>query len=301
MNCYVCNHESFENIMPYRATTSDDIFQGCEVIKCKKCGLNQINKVFTEPQIKEYYVNQYDRDKIYNIDLPQFPNDNLFSVSRGRALAKLYDTTQQRPETILDLGCGFGHLLFGFNQVFPDARYIGVEYDEKTGDTLKKSGFEFRYGGIDDIADLNGTIDILITSHVFEHVVEPHVFLEKCIALLKPGGVVLWEMPNLDIFNLKCERRHSPHICLWDIKTLESILKEHQLDVLFLDTAGKKYDYIDSLEQGIIKKIGLTLRNKLQSKQAKVDVMNKDSIGFQLNEYGNNRRNLRVMAQKKKV
>jgi 2-polyprenyl-3-methyl-5-hydroxy-6-metoxy-1,4-benzoquinol methylase len=299
MTCYICKHSEFEDIMPYRATQSDAIFLNCRVIKCKKCGLNQINRVFTDAQITDYYKHQYDRDDIYKIDLAQFPKDNLFSVSRGRALAKLYQQhVDSEPQTVLDLGCGFGHLLFGFSQVFPKSRYIGVEYDEKTATTLNQSGFEFLYGGIDDISNLKNSIDILITSHVFEHVVDPHLFVEKCMALLKPGGVLLWEMPNLDIFNLKCERRHSPHICLWDIDTLKHILTEHGLNILSLQTAGKKYDYIDSLDSGLIKKVGLVVRNKLQKANVPVSVSDKNTIGFQLDQYGNNRRNLRVLAKK---
>ncbi len=300
MTCYICKHSEFEDIMPYRATQSDDIFLNCRIIKCKKCGLNQINRAFTDAQITEYYKYQYDRDDIYKIDLAQFPKDNLFSVSRGRALAKLYQQhIDSEPQTVLDLGCGFGHLLFGFSQVFPNTRYIGVEYDQKTVDTLHKSGFEFLYGGIDDISNLKNTLDILITSHVFEHVVEPHLFIEKCMALLKPGGVLLWEMPNLNIFNLKCERRHSPHICLWDIDTLRHILTEHNMAILSLQTAGKKYDYIDSLEAGFLKKIGLVVRNKFQKTNVPVSVSDKDAIGFELDQYGDNHRNLRVLAQKK--
>jgi hypothetical protein len=47
-------------------------------------------------------------------------------------------------------------LLHGFAPYFPEARYIGVEYDRQTEIILKKMGFNFRFGGIDDIADLDG-------------------------------------------------------------------------------------------------------------------------------------------------
>lgn len=285
--------------MPYRAVVNDTIFQNSRLIKCKHCGLNQINRLFTEKTLTDYYTNQYDRDTMYQVSVDDFPNDNLFSVSRGRALAKLFlQKNLPTPKVVCDLGCGYGHLLYGFAPYFPEAHYIGVEYDLQTKIILERAGFDFRFGGIDDIADLDGTIDVLITSHVFEHVAEPHKFVEQCKSLLSPNGVFIWEMPNSDVFNLQCERRHSPHICLWDIDTLRRILEEHDMNILFLKTAGKKYDKIDSLEKGLLKTAGLMLRSAFQPKEEQVSLSEKGSIGFQLDTYGNNRRNLRVVAQK---
>ena len=299
MNCYLCHHTEFDDLMPYRAVPNDTIFQNSRLIKCKRCGLNQINRLFTEKTLTDYYTNQYDRDTMYQVSINDFPNDNLFSVSRGRALAQLFlQKNLPSPQTICDLGCGYGHLLHGFAPYFPEAHYIGVEYDRQTEIILKKIGFNFRFGGIDDIADLNGTIDVLITSHVFEHVAQPHQFVEQCKKLLRPNGVFIWEMPNSDVFNLQCERRHSPHICLWDMDTLRQILEEHEMNILFLETAGKKYGKVDSWKKGFLKTTGLLLRSAFQSKDESVSLTEKGSIGFQLNQYGNNRRNLRVIAQK---
>jgi 2-polyprenyl-3-methyl-5-hydroxy-6-metoxy-1,4-benzoquinol methylase len=299
MECHLCNHTEFDDLMAYRAVSNDVIFQNSRLVKCKRCGLNQINRTFTQAALTDYYQNQYDRDSIYQVSPDNFPKDNLFSVSRGRALAKLYQKLAlPTPKTVCDLGCGYGHLLYGFSQFFPQAHYTGVEYDPNTEAILKRLNFDFRLGGIDDIDELQEKVDVLITSHVFEHVVDPNQFVDQCKNLLSPQGVFVWEMPNSDPFNLSCERRHSPHICLWDIDTLRKVLENHGLTVLFLDTAGKKYSFVDSLEKGIIKTAGLFIQNMFQKETNDISLSDKDAIGFKLDLYGNNRRNLRVIARK---
>jgi hypothetical protein len=67
MNCYLCHHTEFDDLMPYRAVPNDTIFQNSRLIKCKRCGLNQINRLFTEKTLTDYYTNQYDRDTMYQV------------------------------------------------------------------------------------------------------------------------------------------------------------------------------------------------------------------------------------------
>jgi 2-polyprenyl-3-methyl-5-hydroxy-6-metoxy-1,4-benzoquinol methylase len=301
-NCYLCNGHSLVYKMPYRTVAKDSIFQGSQVVECKDCGLLQINRKFSAEELENYYKHVYNRNEIYSFDIQKFPADNSWSVSRGRALAYLLkDTSIALPSnfTVMDLGCGYGHLLFGFSEHFKDrCTIIGVDYDPITKLIFEEYNWEFKNGGIDDVYQsyLN-KIDVLITSHVFEHVTDPHDFLKKCSAMLKPEGVLVWEMPNLNAFNLECEERHSPHICLWDMISLTTVLTGNNFEILFLETAGKKYTWLDKKKpfNKLLKKI----YNKIvPAKNEQFNLADKESIAFQLNKYGNNRRNLRLIAKK---
>lgn len=300
MKCYVCGGNEFKDIMPYYAAPHDEPFKNCRVIKCTSCGLNQINKEFTAEQITHFYKNNYQRAAMYNFAASEFPKDNLFSVSRGRALAKLFkEKTGNVPKDVLDLGCGYGQLLFGFQQHFPNARYTGVEFDEGTKINLDKINAHFHFGGVEDIEGLNGSFDLIITSHVYEHVIDPHDFLERCKALLKPGGYLLFEMPNMNEFNLRADHNHSPHICLWEIETLKHIFLQHNLEIVFLKTAGKKHAWYEAMEDGFVKKLLRKLSRPFRESPVEVDVNDKESIGFELDRIGENRRNLRIIARLK--
>lgn len=301
--CYVCNSDQCKFVMPYRAIVTDSMFRDSHIVKCNSCGLLQIDKKFSPAEIEKYYKSEYDREDIYNFDFNLFPLDNTWSVSRGRALAKLvkrFDLVKQLKTTILDLGCGYGHLIYGFSNYFDSpCTLIGVDYEPKTKQLFDKYKWDFEQGGIDDVyRKYTGKVDILITSHVFEHIIDPRDFLHKCSNMLVSEGVLLWEVPNLNEYNLECELRHSPHICLWDIHSLRRILEKNNFEVLFLETAGRKYSWFD-------KKRPLNIMlNRIYRKIRKVsnesfELSNKESISYQLDVYGFNRRNLRLIARKK--
>lgn len=301
-SCYICNTTLLTKVMTYRAAKTDAIFQNSYILKCSECGLLQIDKKFSSAEIEAYYKQTYDRGKIYNFSIAKFPTDNIWSVSRGRALAQLVKSENvalPSKFTVMDLGCGYGHLLFGFNEHYRDkCSIIGVDYEPETKRVFENYKWIFNEGGIDDVyQQYNNQLDVLITSHVFEHVINPKDFLHKCQTMLKKNGILLWEMPNLNEFNLLCESRHSPHICLWDIVSLRKILESQHLNVIFLQTAGRKYTWLDQKKpfNRLLKK----LFNKIMPQNNLLfDIKNKESIAFQLNKYGKNRRNLRVIARK---
>ncbi len=301
--CYLCHGTRFDYKMPYRATPNDSIFFNCRIIKCKECGLLQIDRKFTSEAIENYYKDVYDREQIYNLQLFEFPLDNKWSVSRGRALAKLVkylNICKKSNPCVMDLGCGYGHLLYGFDNYFENkCTIIGVDYDEKTKQVFEKYDWTFKLGGVDDIyEEYIGNIDILITSHVFEHVINPHDFLNKCGAMLSQNGVLLWEMPNSNEFNLECDPRHSPHICLWDVKTIQEILTRNNFEIIFLQTAGKKYTWLDK-KKFLNKSLNRLYRKINRRDQDNFNIDNKESIGFELDVYGSNRRNIRLVAKRK--
>jgi 2-polyprenyl-3-methyl-5-hydroxy-6-metoxy-1,4-benzoquinol methylase len=288
--------------MPYRAAVTDVIFQKSYVVKCNQCSLLQIDKKFSSAIIEQYYKNTYDRDDIYHFSIENFPLDNTWSLSRGRALAKLLtrmDLIKQLNPTVMDLGCGYGHLLYGFSHyLYNRYKIIGVDYEQKTKDVFIKYNWTFERGGIDNVYEkYTGMVDVLITSHVFEHVIDPHDFLNKCSAMLSKDGILLWEIPNLNEFNLACEPRHSPHICLWDIHSLKEILISNNFEILFLETAGKKYTWFDKKKPFniVINKI---YKKISKSKDDTFEFSNKESIGYQLDLYGPDRRNLRLVARR---
>lgn len=303
--CYLCDNTEFDTIMPYRAHPDDIIFSNSKIIKCKNCGLLQINKKFTPEAIENYYKNIYAREDLYRFNLNDFPLDNIWAVFRGRALAKLIQEKGLNKKfelSIMDVGCGYGQLLYGFTNYLKNKCYVvGVDYDEKTKQVFDKYNWKFRLGGIDDIyEEYPDKIDILITSHVFEHVIDPNDFLKKCGAMLKDDGVLLWEIPNLNEFNLQCDSRHSPHICLWDINSLREILTRNNFEVLFLQTAGKKYAWLD--KQKVVNKIVNKFYTRIFKKNNEnTDLSNKENIAFQFDVYGFGRRNLRLIARKKQM
>jgi 2-polyprenyl-3-methyl-5-hydroxy-6-metoxy-1,4-benzoquinol methylase len=99
-------------------------------------------------------------------------------------------------QTLLDVGCGNGDFLLNAR----DAGWnvSGVDPDPKAALAAAQRGLDVRCGSIDDMAGHAGSFDAVTLSHVLEHVHDPVAFLQAVHALLKPGGVVYIDTPNID-------------------------------------------------------------------------------------------------------
>ena len=57
---------------------------------------------------------------------------------------------------------------------------------------------EFIDGFFDEKFEINDNIDLIVHSHLFEHIYEPNKFLKKCRNLLKENGEMFFGVPNME-------------------------------------------------------------------------------------------------------
>jgi 2-polyprenyl-3-methyl-5-hydroxy-6-metoxy-1,4-benzoquinol methylase len=105
--------------------------------------------------------------------------------------------------TCLEIGPGEGHLAEIILQYLPRINYIGIETDTSCHPSLQKKG----------VTLLNSStalppLDLVILSHVLEHVTDPRGLLEKIRASLKPFGLVFIEVPCQDFTHKRVDEPH---------------------------------------------------------------------------------------------
>ena len=138
-----------------------------------------------------------------------------------------------RPEPgarLLDLGCGNG----AFLHVAKRAGYevVGVEPDPKAAEAGRQSGLDITTGASDALAHQSGDYDVITLNHVIEHLHDPVAVLRDCQRLLKPGGCIWIETPNIDAFGHKhfgafWRGLEVPrHLVLFNDRSLRSALKQ---------------------------------------------------------------------------
>jgi SAM-dependent methyltransferase len=102
------------------------------------------------------------------------------------------------PPKILDVGCGDGAWIARVRALGWDA--VGNDPDPKVVESAASRGLQVRAGGIEAWSDAGGTFDAVSMSHVIEHLHDPLEALAKALALLRPGGFLYLETPNIDAF-----------------------------------------------------------------------------------------------------
>ena len=97
--------------------------------------------------------------------------------------------------TILEVGCSSGFMLFPL--VDAGHECVGVEPSGVFGKYLKHRGLPV-YKSLNQLQKLDARrrFDVIMHFFVLEHIAQLQSFLESQLALLKPGGKIIFEVPN---------------------------------------------------------------------------------------------------------
>lgn len=103
-------------------------------------------------------------------------------------------------ESILDIGCGDGRLLYQFRNRFE--RLVGLEYSASRLEVAKKQlrglRFEAVCGSAEAVPQIaSASIDAIVTADVIEHIPDVYQAADEMFRVLRPGGVLAINTPNI--------------------------------------------------------------------------------------------------------
>lgn len=191
VNCSVCNKNSFELL-----SEKDRYGLYVPTVICKKCGL-----VRTNPR-----MNQESYNKFYNLEYwklyigKDHPNEDLFidQKSRGKAILQLIEKIYKKPFTnkfVVEIGTGAGGILQVFKEI--GNKVFGVDLDSEYINYGRKKGLNLKIGTVDKLDKLKEKADLIIYSHVAEHILNPVKELTKLRKYIKKTGFVYIEVPGI--------------------------------------------------------------------------------------------------------
>ena len=212
---------------------------GFRLERCADCGF-----VFANPQpsvefLGELYSN---RDANALID--------FYARTASPSQLAMFDSLLQRLEELhggvgrlLDLGCGPGYCFERAAKRGWDAH--GVDLGEWTAAAAAARNLKnLHVGNLADQSFPDGHFDAVVSVEVFEHLTDPISELKDSQQVLRPGGLLLLQVPNYrtlpillgrDDFRLNTPPQHlnyfTPH-------TLRKLLQENGFRVLQLRTGG---------------------------------------------------------------
>jgi 2-polyprenyl-3-methyl-5-hydroxy-6-metoxy-1,4-benzoquinol methylase len=112
---------------------------------------------------------------------------------------------------VLDIACGEGYgaaalLKSGATQV------IGVDISESAcAHARAKYGVDARTGTAEQIPLPDSSADVVVSFETVEHVPRPDRFIDECVRVLAPGGVLIISTPNKGIYGV--DGPANPHHC----------------------------------------------------------------------------------------
>ncbi|MBI1790681.1 MAG: class I SAM-dependent methyltransferase, partial [Acidobacteria bacterium] len=156
---------------------------------------------------------------------------------------------------ILDIGAGFGHILYALGERFPKSRRTAIEFSGVAARHLQSIGVDVITEPVENVLPrMEGQFDVVVISHVLEHLLDPGAVLKLIRSSLAPNGVLYVEVPNIPADSLLrfpdhvwAPRFDEPHITFFSTGSLHTLLESRGLTALFCDTAGPFYRYISSL------------------------------------------------------
>lgn len=160
------------------------------VVRCPACGLGA-----TLPPIEDVSSLYADRQ---SWDFQPSTGGLAAAIKRiafRRHARALLAMVPGRARDIIDYGCGSGLLTSCIADV-SDARVHALDFHEDPPAELAGPS----YLPFSRAEELAGTGDVLIASHVLEHEIDPVALVSRMARLVKPGGYLVFEVPNVDCF-----------------------------------------------------------------------------------------------------
>ena len=259
--CLQCESASLIFVRSYRTNSNHGrrVFGGSALYQCPDCSLVQSAPRPESGILEDYYKQDY-RTKGYAgsdvADVSRFPNDNLYYSNRGQSIAELLKGFLSKPDPrILDIGAGYGHILYFLGKQFPESSRFAVEFSEACVRHLESQKIVVRNQPVEEaLSEMKNQFDLVILSHVLEHLLNPKRVLQLIHSSLRKDGLLYIEVPNIPPGSLLrypdhvwAPRFDEPHVSFFCESTMRRLVEPVGFDLQFSSTAGPIYRYISAL------------------------------------------------------
>lgn len=246
MKCLICEHKYLRKI------DINPSFPKSEVYRCQKCQVAMTHPLPTSQELLKFYESGYYLKTITKSEI-----EKRLSISQLRASAQCEFISPFLPKNgnlgqALDIGCSDGSLLlllekYGFDVwgYEPDIKMAElanqrisktqtkIKHDMFPGDQLEKDKY-----------------DLIVSSHLFEHIADPISHLQQLGISLKKDGILFMEVPNeykrVKDF-LAPGAKFLGHLYYYSPRSIEILLKNNGFEILSIATCGKNVNQIKKL------------------------------------------------------
>jgi SAM-dependent methyltransferase len=218
--------------------------EGFGYVRCGTCGLVQMNPQPEHTEVRRRYQDGYGGDYLSY----ELANEASFLRLQKLALAdagideleqELLSAKSRKSRTlnaqsgtprVLDIGCATGALLAEFRD--RGWQTCGAEISTPQAEYARRErGLDIREGPLEENHFSAGEFDLVLASHLIEHLNDPASFVKEVFRILDGEGRFIVTTPNIDGLQsrlLKGRWRSAifDHLYLFSIKTLPALLEK---------------------------------------------------------------------------
>jgi len=244
--CMFCGSERFS----YLTKIYFQDYGLVEIKECLGCGLIGPEQFIGTGPIKNaysktaYFLSQDTAHAGYRNYIRYDAHRN---ISEGKVFGKFLKKIKDKG-SVLEIGCASGHFLKGLS-LSCEWDTSGLDISGFMAKNASADGINIACGMFEEVKINPNSFDAVCMRHVLEHMGQPVYSLEKAKDILKPGGVLLIEIPNgeldIQLFMSRDSIVMSPHnhLYFFKIETIKKMLNKLGFGIINIT----KRNYLQSL------------------------------------------------------
>ncbi len=168
---------------------------------CPACGLHVLWPMPSLEDLKTYYPPDYHGFHTSEAGIISYLYRLVYYCR-----FKEYERLIGKSGRLIDVGCGDAPYFDLLKEQCPKIDSTGVEFKDEIATRGREKGRNIITGTLMDI-DAEETFDLVIMNNLIEHVIDPVEELKKAWAVLKPGGYIILETPNIASLDYKLTKK----------------------------------------------------------------------------------------------
>lgn len=237
--CSVCGTS---DAAPYSTPVDYITGEPFTVVRCTHCGLVYVHPQPPVADLGRYYPQGHQQAK-------PAAYEQMDAKARVDFIEHFVEPKQG---CALDVGCGKGLFLQGLRE--RGWQVFGTELSEISSGHARSLGLTVYTNTVENAPFEAGTFDLITLFHVLEHLPRPQDTLATLFPLLRPGGTLLIEVPNIgswyarffgdDWFHYDVPR----HLFHFNPATLRRIISNAGFFITRSDTRNLQYDAFGAVQ-----------------------------------------------------
>lgn len=230
--CVICGSSDFELL-----AEKDRYGLPVTTVICKNCGLLQTNPRMTQQSYNDFYESNY--RKLYVGT--ETPTNDFFNnqITHGKAILHFIEEKTNQEFTnkfVVEIGTGAGGILKPFKD--KENEVLGLDLGSEYIEFGRNKGIPLKVGTIKELEKLKEKPDLVIYSHVLEHILNPYEELSELRKHLKETSLLYIEVPGvknlIKSYNQDFLRYlQNAHVYHFSLTSLKNLTKKAGFDLIY--------------------------------------------------------------------